>query len=110
MGLKVALKVSYFHFPYSILLPKSKFTPIKCFHDLKTSIIKALYVTIQVSVVVKYFQARLFVFNVKQSEIKGLFNLEFLNSGFRDDAPSCSTHGSFALRWFFAFLFDGFPG
>ena len=48
----------------------------------------------------------LFVFNIKQSEIDGLFNLEFLNSGFRDDAPSCSTHGSFALR-FFAFLFDG---
>ena len=69
MGLELALKVSS-AIPYSMLLPKSeaKFTHIKCFHDLK-SVKMALYVIIQVSVVVKYFQAILFVFNMKQSEI-----------------------------------------
>lgn len=42
-------------------------------------------------------------------KFKVFFNLEFVNFGLRDGAPSCSTHGSFALGWFFA-LFDGFPG
>lgn len=67
MGLKLALKVSYFHFSYSLILPKSLFTAIKCFHGLKS--VKKGPVRDYSSVVVKYFQAVLFVFNIKQSEI-----------------------------------------